>query len=152
MKKVLMIASTGGHLEEVMALQALKEKYHTVLVTEQTVYDIHPWQEKTYILHQVNRKRLLDILRYPGIMLKELNILNHEKPDAVLSTGAMIAFPMLLFAKLKGIKTIFVECMFNTDHSTLTGKLAYKFVDLFIVQWESMLKVYPNAVFGGRVF
>ena len=42
--------------------------------------------------------------------------------------------------------------MFNVDAPTLTGKLTYKFADLFIVQWKEMLKVYPKAVLGGRVF
>ena len=33
MKKILMVASSGGHLEEALALKPLKEKYQTVLVT-----------------------------------------------------------------------------------------------------------------------
>lgn len=39
-KKLLMIASSGGHLEEVLALRALGEKYETVLVTEKTQYGV----------------------------------------------------------------------------------------------------------------
>ena len=64
----------------------------------------------------------------------------------------MIAFPALFFGKIFGKKIIFIECMFNVDAPTLTGKLTYKFADLFIVQWKEMLKVYPKAVLGGRVF
>ena len=81
-----------------------------------------------------------------------MRIIDKEKPDAVLSTGAMIAYPALLLGKWMGKKIIFIECMFNVDAPTLTGKLAYRFADLFIVQWEEMLKVYPKAVLGGRVF
>ena len=28
----------------------------------------------------------------------------------------------------------------------------YKFADLFIVQWETLKKVYPNAVYGGGIY
>lgn len=70
----------------------------------------------------------------------------------MLSTGAMIAYPALVLAKLMGIKTIFVECMFNVYDTTLTARLSYPFVDLFIVQWEELLKIYPKAVYRGRVF
>ena len=152
MKKVLITASSGGHLEEALALKALKNTYKTVLVTEDMGYEIGAWQDQVYYLPQINRHNVKDLLRYPLIAWKEFCILRKEKPDAVISTGAMVTFPLLLLAKLMGIKTIFVECMFNTDHATMTGKLAYRFCDLFIVQWESMLKVYPNAVYGGRVF
>lgn len=101
---------------------------------------------------QVNRRELKSLIQYVGCFFRTWNILRREKPDVVLSTGAMIAFPALLLGKLMGKKIIFIECMFNVDEPTLTGKLAYRFADLFIVQWEEILQIYPNAVMGGRVF
>jgi len=139
-------------LEEVLALYPLKDRYETVLITEKTGYNVNFWQDKVYYMPQVNRRELKSLLWYVGVIFKTWKILRHEKPDAVLSAGAMIAFPTMFLAKLMGIKTIFVECMFNVDSATLTGKLCYRFVDLFIVQWEEMLKIYPKAVFGGRIF
>ena len=35
---------------------------------------------------------------------------------------------------------------------TVTGKLIYPIADLFIVQWKEMLKLYPNAIYGGSIF
>ena len=151
-KKLLMIASSGGHLEEVLALRVLGEKYETVLVTEKTQYGVKHWQDKLYLLPQVNRREIKSLIRYIGCFFEVFRILRREKPDAVLSTGAMIAYPALVLAKLMGIKTIFVECMFNVYDTTLTARLSYPFVDLFIVQWEELLKIYPKAVYGGRVF
>ena len=151
-KKLLMIASSGGHLEEVLALRPLGEHYDTVLVTEKTPYGVKHWQDKLYLLPQVNRRELRSWIQYIGCFFKLFSILRREKPDAVLSTGAMIAYPCLLLAKAMGIKTIFVECMFNVTSTTLTARLSYPFVDLFIVQWEELLNIYPKAVYGGRVF
>lgn len=151
-KKLLMIASSGGHLEEVLALKALGEKYETVLITEKTKYDVKFWQDKLYLMPQVNRRELKSWINYIGCFFKIFSILRKEKPDAVLSTGAMIAYPALLLAKLMRIKTIFVECMFNVYDTTLTARLSYPFVDLFIVQWEELLKIYPKAIYRGRVF
>ena len=151
-KKILMAASSGGHLEEILALRPLKDKYDTVLITEKTEYKVNHWQDTLYLMPQVNRKELKSMPQYFLCFFKTFGILLKEKPDAVLSTGAMIAFPALLLGKMMGKKIIFIECMFNVDSPTLTGKLAYKFADLFIVQWEEMLQVYPEAVLGGRVF
>lgn len=152
MKKILMVASSGGHLEEALALKPLKEKYNTVLITEKTNYKVNYWQDSLYLMPQVNRKEIKSLLQYFFCIFKTIWILIKEKPDVVLSTGAMIAFPALFFGKIFGKKIIFIECMFNVDAPTLTGKLTYKFADLFIVQWKEMLKVYPKAVLGGRVF
>lgn len=58
MKKILMVASSGGHLEEALALKPLKEKYQTVLVTEKTDYKVNYWQDTMYLMPQVNRKRI----------------------------------------------------------------------------------------------
>lgn len=151
-KKILMAASSGGHLEEVLALKELKEDYEVVLITEKTAYQVSFWQDRVYEVPQVNRKEWKSMLRFVGIWISTLRILLKEKPDAVLSTGAMVAFPALVLGKLLGKKVLFIECMFNVDEPTLTGKLTYRFADLFIVQWEEMLKVYPKAVLGGRVF
>lgn len=152
MKKILMAASSGGHLEEVLALKELKEDYEVVLITEKTAYKVSFWQDRVYEVPQVNRKEWKSLMRFVGIWFSTLRILLKEKPDAVLSTGAMVAFPALVLGKLLGKKVLFIECMFNVDEPTLTGKLAYRFADLFIVQWEEMRKVYPKAVLGGRVF
>lgn len=151
-KRILMAASSGGHLEEILALKELGEDYDVALITEKTAYQVSFWQDRVYQLPQVNRKEWKSLVRFVGIWFSTLKILLREKPDTVLSTGAMVAFPALALGKLLGKKIIFIECMFNVDEPTLTGKLAYRFADLFIVQWEEMLQVYPNAVLGGRVF
>jgi hypothetical protein len=42
--------------------------------------------------------------------------------------------------------------MANIGTKTITGKLVYPISDLFIVQWESMLELYPKAINGGFIF
>ena len=46
----------------------------------------------------------------------------------------------------------FIETFANRNSKTATGKLVYKFADLFIVQWEEMLKLYPKAKLGGSIY
>ena len=152
MKRLLMAASSGGHLEEVLALKPLKDKYETILLTEKTDYSVRFWQDRIYLLPQMNRREIKGILSFLGSFITVARIFRKEKPDAVLSTGAMVTFPAIFWGRLLGKKIIFVECLFNVDKPTLTGKLAYRFADLFIVQWQEMLQVYPRAVYGGKVF
>ena len=59
---------------------------------------------------------------------------------------------MCLLAKLFRKKVIYIETFANIKTKTITGRILYKIADLFIVQWESMLKLYPKAIYGGWIF
>ena len=81
-----------------------------------------------------------------------LKILKKEKPDFVITTGALIAFPFCIFAKLRGTKIIYIESFARVNNQSLTGNLVYTFSDLFFVQWEPLLKFYPKAKYVGGIF
>ena len=73
------------------------------------------------------------------------------RPKYIVTTGAITSGPMCCIGKILGSKIVFIETMANINTPTVTGKLVYKFADLFVVQWEEMLDVYPNAVYGGLI-
>lgn len=151
-KKILFVASSGGHLEQILCLKALKQYYDTVLVTEKTGYKINAWQDKTYKLPQVNRREKLVLLKLLLISLKSVYILLKEKPDAVITTGALSVIPLCLLTKLFGKKLIYIESFAKVESLTLSGKLMYKFANLFIVQWDELKELYPKTVYGGSIY
>ena len=59
---------------------------------------------------------------------------------------------MCYIGKLFGSKVIFIETFANSKTKTLSGRMIYPIADLFIVQWEEMLELYPNAVYGGWIY
>ena len=71
--------------------------------------------------------------------------LRRDRPDVVVSTGAGIAFPFFLVAKVLRIRTIYVEVFDRVDSATLTGRLCYPLSDLFLVQWEEQRDLYPRG-------
>ena len=152
MKKVCFIASSGGHFEQLMMLKPLMKKYDSFIVTEKTNYSVSNLEFNTYYLHQVNRREKSFIFRMIGNSLKTLKILISERPDAVISTGALATIPMCLFGKIFGKKIIFIESFAKVNSQTLTGKLVYKFADRFYVQWEDMKQFYPNAICKGGIY
>ena len=54
--------------------------------------------------------------------------------------------------KNPGSRIIYIETFANITTKTITGKLIYPIADLFVVQWKSMLELYPKAKFGGWIF
>ena len=74
------------------------------------------------------------------------------RPNVIITTGAHTAGPMCCIGKLFGSKIIYIETLANSKTKTVTGRLIYHFADLFIVQWEEMLKLYPKAKYGGWIY
>lgn len=152
MKKICFIASSGGHFEQIMMLKPLMKKYDVFIVTEQTRYSINNDNVNTYYLKQVNRNEKNFLFKMIVNSFKSFKIFLKEKPDVVISTGALSTIPMCLFIKLFRRKLIFIESFAKVNSPTLTGKLLYKFADQFYVQWKEMLNVYPNAIYKGGIY
>ena len=152
MKKICFAASTGGHFEQLMMLRPLMDKYDSFVLTEKTGYAVLKDDRRAYYLSQVNRKEKTWLLAMVKNAFQSLGIFLKERPDAVISTGVLATIPMCLLCKLFGKKVIYIESFAKVTSPTETGKLLYKLADRFYVQWESMLEVYPNAVFKGGIY
>lgn len=152
MRKICFIASSGGHLEEISRLKKVANSVNSFLVTERSDFNTDNFINKKYYVPQTNRRELLFFLKFIYLFMKALMIMIKEKPEYIITTGALIAYPFCMTGKLFGCKIIYIESFARVNHGSLTGKLLYKHSDLFIVQWDEMLNIYPNAVLGGGIF
>lgn len=150
--KLCFAASSGGHYEQLMMLKPLMQKYSSIVVTEETLYKSGLPNEKTYYMKQVNRRERKFILNMIVNFFRSLKVYFKEKPDVVICTGVLAMIPICLISKLMGKKLIYIESFAKVTTPTETGKLMYKFADKFYVQWESMLNVYPDAIFLGGIY
>ena len=78
-------------------------------------------------------------------------VLRRFRPTIVVSTGAGVAVPFFVLARLHRIKTVYVEVYDRIDLPTLTGRLCYPFSDLFLLQWEEQRRFYPKGHLIGRL-
>ena len=156
MKKVLFISSTGGHLSELLQLKALFKKYDYYIITEKTKTTIHmkeTYKDKiSYLVYGTKHHLLSYIFIFPYNCIKSFILFLKVKPEYIITTGAHTAVPMCYIAKLFGRKVIYIETFANIETKTLSGRLVYPIADLFLVQWESMLKLYPKAKYVGWIY
>lgn len=148
--KILFTSSSGGHLEELLQLSKLIDK-ESVIVTEGKP-SIEPKFKKKYFVKQLNRKENHFFLSFILLSIHEFHILRIEKPDIIISTGALVTVPICIFAKLMRKKVIYIESFARITTPSLTGKILYHFADLFVVQWKELLDVYPKAKYFGGIF
>lgn len=149
--KLVFAASSGGHYEQLMMLKPLMERHDSCVVTEKTSYNAKS-DIRTYYMVQVNRKEILFIPKMIINSFRAVRIIFKEKPEAIICTGVLAMIPLCLIGKMKGCKLIYLESFAKVTSATLSGKLLYKYADRFYVQWESMLDIFPNAVYKGGIY
>lgn len=146
----------GGHLTELLQLKPLFDEYEFCLMTEKTKSTV--WLKEKYgsKVHYLLYGTRHTLFTYPFILFANcwISLYQYIKfhPKVIVTTGSHTAGPICCIGKIFGSKIIYIETFANINRKTATGRLLYLFADTFIVQWESMLDVYPKAVYGGWIF
>lgn len=148
--KFCIVGSSGGHLTHMYMLKDVWSKHDRIWVT----FDKEDARstlkgEKVYNCYYPTNRNIPNLIRNSFLAFK---ILNKEKPDIIISSGAAVAIPFFFLGKIFRKKLIYIEVFDRIDKPTVSGKFCYKFADKFIVQWEEQLKVYPKAINLGRIF
>lgn len=146
--RLCLVSSSGGHWEQLQKLQPLIDKYEGFLVTEKTNF---PANAKYFMIQTDLKDKLMPFkmivngARAIGIWIK-------ERPDFIITTGTMVAYPFYLMAILFHKKFVFIETFGRANMATTAGKMMEKHSDLFIVQWETQVKHYKKAIYGGCLY
>lgn len=149
MTNALLVGSSGGHLAQLFALRPWWAGQDRTWVTfrtpdaesllegERTVWAYHP---TTRNVPNLIRNTLLAV-----------RLLRRSRPDVVISTGAAVAFPFFVLARLMRIPTVYIEVYDRIDTPTLTARLCRPFSTLFLVQWEEQRRFARDAVVVGHL-
>ena len=147
--KICFVSSSGGHWEQLQKLKPLADKYEGFFVTEKTQFDA---PLASYFMMQTDLKDKLMPFKMLVNSVKALKIWIKEKPDLIITTGTMVAYPFYLLSIICRKKFIFIETFGRANMPTVAGKLMEKHSDLFIVQWETQKKHYKKAIYGGCLY
>ena len=155
-KKVMFISSTGGHLDELLQLKEMFSHYdyHLVIEKDKTTKCLKKQYGRkiSYLVYGTRSDKLKYPFQFLWNCLRSLVIYLRYRPRYIVTTGTHTAVPMCYIGKLFRSKIIFIETFANSESKTLSGKMIYPIANLFIVQWEEMLKLYPKATYGGPIY
>lgn len=150
--KLCFVASIGGHLEEIAQLQEIMQERDSFLITEKNDFQEQSLCSKVYYVPHINRREKHFLWHFLKLWLTSFQIFMTEKPDCIITTGALICFPISVISKVFRRKVIYIESFARVHTASLTGKLMYHVADLFIVQSESLKEIYPKSVYCGCIF
>lgn len=146
--KICLACSAGGHLTEIRQLENFYKKFeHFFITVERSDTEELAKKERVFFIRDVSKNPAIFIKNFA----KSLGILKKENPCVIISTGAGAVAPTILAARFLGIRMIFLESLARVKELSQTGKFAYRFADLFLVQWPELTKKYPHAKFWGAV-
>lgn len=146
---LLLVASSGGHLAQLLALRPWWEKHRRTWVTFDTPFVQSALEGESLVsaFHPTTRNvpNAVRNLRLAGRVMAEL------RPDLVVSTGAGLAAPFFLIARKLSVPSIYLEVYDRVDTSTLTGRMCRPLASAFCVQWPEQLDLYPGAELVGAL-
>ncbi len=157
--KLLIVLGSGGHTKEMLRVVELLGpgyEYHYLVAADDElsvqkirtpgkVYRVIRPRWKTTNLGQVIVRTLLSAWQALAALLA-------VRPRAIISTGPGPAVPASVLAKLLGVRVIYIETGSRVFALSTSGKILYRFADLFFVQWPELLETYPRAVYAGRLW
>ena len=147
--RVLLVGSSGGHLAQLAALAPWSDRHdrHWVCFDTPDALSVLDGESVDWAYHPTTRS-LRNLARNLVLAWK---VVRRERPDVVLSTGAGVALPFFVLARLHGVPTVFLEVYDRLDTPTLTGRLVRPFATRMLVQWDEQAHLYKGAEVVGCV-
>lgn len=154
-KKVVFISSSGGHLEQLLNLKTTMKGFDSHIITElnPSTRNLKDNFDSVHYLPFFSRQNKLTFpFVFLKIILKTIFLLRKISPDVIVTTGAGMVVPFVILGKLSGKKIIYIETFSRIKSATLSGRVCYRFSDVFVVQWKEVQKLYPKSVYFGSIY
>lgn len=146
-RKVLAVASRGGHWVQLLRLREAFQDQDVVFVTTVPDYRVMIGNARFRVVCEANRDRKF---RMVLLAIQILWVLVRERPDAVVTTGAAPGYFAIRFAKWFGARTLWIDSIANAEELSMSGRLAAHHADLVLTQWSHLAR--PGvAEFHGAV-
>ncbi len=154
MKKIMFIASVGGHLTQLLELSELFKQYDSVLITEKIdiTKDLKKKYKTEYLIYGSRKFIISYIFIFFYNVIKSLFLFIKHNPQIIITTGAHTAVPLCYIGWLFRRKVIYIESFAKSNKPNFSGKIIYPIASVVVVQWKSMLKHYPKAQYWGWIY
>lgn len=135
--RVLAAASGGGHWVQLKRLLPAFEGMQVSFLTTDAGYHTEVEADRFYVVRDANRWSKVALLQTAAQVAV---VVLRDRPDVVISTGAAPGYFAVLFGKLLGARTIWVDSIANAEELSLSGRKAGKLADLWLTQWPHLAR------------
>jgi UDP-N-acetylglucosamine:LPS N-acetylglucosamine transferase len=136
-KKILALSSGGGHWVQLRRVVPAFDGHRVVYATVNRHFKSEVDNARFYAVTDVTR---WNKAKWIIAVLQLLWILLYERPDIVVSTGALPGFLGLFLAKSIGKQTIWLDSIANIEKLSMSGQRIGAHADLWLTQWPHLAK------------
>lgn len=147
MKKVMAIASGGGHWVQLLRLRPAFSHHDVTFVSTNSDYA----KDVNAKFHCVLDANMWDKWALFKMFMQVLWLVIKARPDVVITTGAAPGFAAVFFGRVIGARTIWVDSIANSEQLSQSGSHAGKFVNVWLTQWEHLSDEKNGLNFWGSV-
>ncbi|TDQ54858.1 UDP-N-acetylglucosamine--LPS N-acetylglucosamine transferase [Actinorugispora endophytica] len=144
---VLLVASSGGHLARLWPSRPWWNEHERFWVTFRTPDATSTLKgENVRWARRPTTRHIGDLIRST---LLAVRVFTRHRPAVVVSTGAGVALPFFVMAKLLGVPTVRIEVYDRIDTPTLTALLCRPSTSLLPAQREERRESTPASITAG---
>jgi beta-1,4-N-acetylglucosaminyltransferase len=146
---VLLVASPGGHLLQLLALREAWRGLSSVWVTLDRADACSLLaQERVLFAHGPTNRSIPNLLRNLAVARR---VLRAVRPRVLITTGAGVAVPFAWLARRSGVRVVYVESLSRIDRPSLSLRLIRPVADRVYGQWPEFELAVPGARYAGSV-
>jgi UDP-N-acetylglucosamine:LPS N-acetylglucosamine transferase len=118
-----------------MRLRPAFEGHRVTYVTTNSSYAADVEDGEVLVVTDANKKAPIRLMRTALEMMVRVF---QTRPDVVISTGAAPGLLGILFARMLGARTIWIDSIANAERLSLSGQIACKVAHVTLTQWPHL--------------
>jgi len=134
-KRILAVASAGGHFSQLMLLRPAYGEHKVLYLTTLKGLGPHFGAVPCKVVPECNRNTPLRAGLAVILIGWQIALF---RPHVVISTGALPGVIALALGRFLRARTVWVDSVANCEEVSSSGRLARRFADLRLSQWEAV--------------
>ncbi len=134
-KKILAVASGGGHWIQLRRIAPAFEAHDVTYVTVERTYKEQVGDASFKVVVDATRWNKFKML---WMLLQMFWIVSTLRPNVVVSTGAVPGYFAIRLARLFGARSIWIDSIANVEVLSLAGQNIGRYADLWLTQWPHL--------------
>lgn len=136
-RKLLAVASEGGHWVQLMRLRPAFVEHDVSYMTTNTGLIADVPTSQFYVVRDASLSHKIPLLLMAMQVLYRIAVL---RPNFVVSTGAAPGFFAVFWGRLFGARTIWIDSIANSEELSAAGQMVGRFANHWLTQWPDLAR------------
>mgnify|MGYP000453316050 CR=1 FL=1 len=160
-KPILLIAGEGGHLEQARRFYEINNKLDNtkfIIVTDEQLKNISIGCEVTRMknISRFTKQRslinlLIFIFFFVVEFIKTLFFILKVRPSGVVAFGPIFCLPYITWARILGLKTVYIETWSKFYEPSITATICQKIVHRIYIQNITLKEKLREGIYSGKL-